>query len=166
MKKLHGSELKSAARLTARQEQAIQALLTGANVNEVARNVQVGRTTLYRWLNDAAFRTAYHAAQEQSHMWTAHRLQNLTAKAIQILERILDDAKAPALVKVEAARAVLDFALLGKEPTNQRGSPGTLKSDLNLSALHLEPTLHEGGVTVLEQAPLQTASPAAVRTMS
>jgi hypothetical protein len=166
MKKLHGSELKSAARLTARQEQAIQALLTGANVNEVARNVQVGRTKLYRWLNDAAFRTAYHAAQERSHTWTANRLQNLAAKAIQTLERILDDAEAPALVKVEAARAILDFSLAGKEHTHQRDALGTLKSDLSLSALHLEPTLHEGGVTVLEQAPPQTASPAAARTMS
>jgi transposase-like protein len=151
MKKLHGSELKSAARLTARQEQAIQALLTGANVNEAARNIQVGRTTLYRWLNDAAFRTAYHTAQERSHIWSVNRLQSLTAKAIQVLERILDDAEAPALAKVEAARAVLDFALLGKEHANQRGSLGALKSDLSL--LHLEPTLSEGRVTMLEQAP-------------
>ncbi|HEV8718299.1 MAG TPA: phBC6A51 family helix-turn-helix protein [Candidatus Binatia bacterium] len=153
MKKLHGSELKSAVRLTARQEQAIQALLTGANVNEVARNLQVGRTTLYRWLNDAAFRTAYQAAQERSHTWTVNRLQSLTAKAIQVLERILDDAEAPAVAKVEAARAVLDFALLGKEPSNQRGALGPGKSDLSLSAPHVESILHEGRVTVLEQVP-------------
>ena len=152
MKKLHGSELKSAARLTARQEQAIQALLTGANVNEVAQNIRVGRTTLYRWLNDAAFRTAYHTARERSHTWTVNRLQSLTAKAVQVLERLLDDAEAPPVAKVEAARAVLDFALAGKEPAPQRGAPGPGKSDLSLGALRLEPSLHEGGVTLLEQA--------------
>lgn len=152
MKKLQESELKSTAKLTARQEQAIQALLTGVNVKEVARKVHVGRTTLYRWLNDTAFRTAYHAAQERSHAWAVNRLQHLAAKAIQILEQILDDSEAPAPAKVEAARAVLDFALLGKEHSSQRGSLSTLKSDLSLSALPLEPTLHEGRVTVLEQA--------------
>src|SRR5438874_5137835 len=120
MKKLHGSELKSAARLTARQEQAIQALLTGANVNAVARDIRVGRTTLYRWLNDAAFRTAYHTAQERAHTWTVNRLQSLTAKAVQVLERLLDDAEAPPVAKVEAARPALDFALAGKDPAPQR----------------------------------------------
>jgi|SRR5215813_4561916 len=155
MKKLHGSGLKSMARLTARQEQAIQALLTGANVNEVARNIRVGRTTLYRWLNDAAFRTAYHTAQERSHAWTVNRLQSLTAKAMQVLERILDDAEAPPVAKVEAARAVLDFALAGKEPAPQRGELGPEKSDLGPDALQLEPTLPEGRVTLLEQASVE-----------
>ncbi|HKA55748.1 MAG TPA: hypothetical protein VKJ47_19010 [Candidatus Binatia bacterium] len=143
------------ARLTARQEQAIQALLTGANVNEVARNIRVGRTTLYRWLNDAAFRTAYHTAQERSHAWTVNRLQSLTAKAMQVLERILDDAEAPPVAKVEAARAVLDFALAGKEPAPQRGELGPEKSDLGPDALQLEPTLPEGRVTLLEQASVE-----------
>jgi hypothetical protein len=153
MKKLNGSELKSAAKLTARQEQAIQALLTGANIKEAARYVQAGRTTLYRWLNDPAFRQAYQAAQERSHAWTVNRLQHIAAKAIQVLEQILDDAAVPALAKVEAARAVLSFALLGKEHSSQRGTLATAKSELSLSALHLDPTSHEGKVTaVLEQA--------------
>jgi len=147
MKKLNGSELKSTAKLTARQEQAIQALLTGASIKEAAQHVQVGRTTLYRWLNATAFRNAYQAAQERSHAWTVNRLQHIAAKAIQVLEEILDDVEVPALAKVEAARAVLDFALLGKELSSQRGSHASAKSELNLSTSHLAPTLHEGKVT-------------------
>ena len=119
MKKLHGSELKSAARFTARQEQAIQALLTGANVNEAAKLIQVGRTTLYRWLNDAAFRTAYHTAQERSHIWSVNRLQSLTAKAIQVLERILDDAEAPAMAKLVYERPMT----IGSRSAIARESP-------------------------------------------
>jgi transposase-like protein len=122
MKKVRENDLKNIAKLTAQQEQAIQALLTGVNIKEAARHVHVGRTTLYRWLNDAAFRAAYHVAQERSHTWTVNRLQNLAAKAIQVLERTLDDAEMPALAKVEAARAVLDLALSGNEPSSQRGS--------------------------------------------
>ena len=152
MKKLSGSELKDTTKLTARQEQAIQALLTGANVKKVAQNVQVGRTTLYRWLNDPVFRNAYQIAQERSQAWAMNRLQHIAAKALHALERILDDAEVPALAKVEAARAVLDFALLGKEHSTQRGTPAPAKSDLSLSTLHLGSTSYEGKVAaVLEQ---------------
>jgi Helix-turn-helix domain len=152
MKKLHENESKGIAELTALQERAIQALLAGASVREAAKNVHVGRTTLYRWLSNGAFRAAYHSAQERSRAWTVNRLQNLTAKAVQVLEQILDDREAPTLAKIEAARAVLNFALSGKEHANQRGSLGPLKSDPSLTALHLEPMLHEGKVTVFEQA--------------
>jgi hypothetical protein len=152
MKKLYGNELRSTAKLTARQEQAIQALLTGANVKEAAQYVQVGRTTLYRWLQEPAFRNAYQVAQERSHTWTVNRLQHIAAKAIQVLEQILDDVEVPALAKVEAARAVLDFAL-GRDHLSQRGTPAPAKSDLSLNALHLDPSLHEGKVAaVLEHA--------------
>jgi hypothetical protein len=152
MKRLHGNESKGLAELTALQERAIQALLAGASVREAAKNVHVGRTTLYRWLSNSAFRAAYHEARERSRAWTVNRLQNLTAKAIQALEQILDDREAPTVAKIEAARAVLDFALSGKEHANQRGSLGPLKSELNLAALQLDPMLHESGVTVFEQA--------------
>jgi transposase-like protein len=148
MKKLNGSELRSTAKLTARQEQAIQALLTGANVKEAAQYVQVGRTTLYRWLQEPAFCNAYQAAQERSHTWTVNRLQHMAAKAIQVLEQILDDAEVPALAKVEAARAVLDCAL-GKDNVSQRGTQAPAKSELSLSPVYLEPNLHEGKVAAV-----------------
>jgi len=67
----------------------------------------------------------------------------------------LDDAEAPPGAKVAAARAVLDFALAGKEPAPQRGELGPEKSDLGPDALQLEPTLPEGRVTLLEQASVE-----------
>ena len=159
MKKLSGSELKGTTKLTARQEQAIQALLTGVNVKEAAQHVQIGRTTLYRWLNDPVFRNAYHVAQERSQAWIMNRLQHLAAKALHVLEKILDDSEVPVLAKVEAARAILDFAVLGKEHSSQRSTPAPAKSDLSLSPLYLEPTLYEGKATaVLEQATQQKPS--------
>jgi hypothetical protein len=145
MKKLYESELRSAAKLTARQEQAIQALLTGANVKEAAQYVQVGRTTLYRWLQEPAFRNAYQMAQERSLTWTVNRLQHIAAKAIQVLEQMLEDAEVPALAKVEAARTVLDFAL-GRDHVSQRGTQAPAKSEPSLSPIHLAPSLHEGKI--------------------
>ncbi len=47
MKKLPRSESQDAAELTARQEQVIQALLTGVSVQEAAKTLHVGRTTIY-----------------------------------------------------------------------------------------------------------------------
>lgn len=152
MKKLNGGKLKGTAELTTRQEQAIQALLIGASVKEAAKDAHIGRTTLYRWLNNAAFRASYHEAQRRSEAWTVNRLQNLAAKATQVLERILDDTEAPAVAKIEAARAVLDFALSGKEHSHQRGSLGLQKSEQRLIPLHLEPTLREERVSALEHA--------------
>jgi hypothetical protein len=162
MKKLYGSELRSATKLTPRQEQAIQALLTGANVKEAAQYVQVGRTTLYRWLQEPAFRTAYQAAQERSHTWTVNRLQHIAAKAIQVLEQILDDAEVPALAKVEAARTVLDCAL-GRDHVSQRGTQTPAKSELSLGPVHLEPNLHESKVAaVLDHTPHHKPSAASL----
>src|SRR5215203_6322544 len=103
------------AELTPRQEEAIAALLTCASVQEAARRAQIGRTTLYRWLKDEIFLTAYHEARRQAMTWIPGRLQRLAGKAIHTLEHILDDPEAPAPARVSAARTLLEFTLPGRE---------------------------------------------------
>lgn len=137
MKKLHRSELPDTAELTARQEQVIQALLTGVSVQEAAKNLHVGRTTIYRWLKNPAFRAVYHAAQDRSQAWAANQLQRLTVKAIHVLERILDDDETPIPVKIEAARAVLNFALSDKEHAVPRSAVRPPKSESPFSPFRL-----------------------------
>ena len=41
---------------------------------------------------------------------TIPQLQYLAAKTLQVLDKLLDDSQTPALAKVEAAKAVLDYA--------------------------------------------------------
>ncbi|HXG21027.1 MAG TPA: helix-turn-helix domain-containing protein [Methylomirabilota bacterium] len=144
MKKLRKHNANGSVRLTARQEQAFQALLAGASVQEAAQRVRIGRTTLYRWLNNETFRAAYHAAQDRTQAWTAARLQSLAAKAIQTLERILDNASILPSVQMEAARIVLEFALLSKHTPSQRPPLGAALSEFALPSLHHEPGFQRG----------------------
>ena len=114
MHKINGIGHDVTVELTPRQEEAIAALLTCANVQEAARKVQIGRTTLYRWLKDETFLAAYKEARHQAMSWVPGRIQRLVGKAVHTLEHILDDPEAPAPARVNAARAVLEFTLPGR----------------------------------------------------
>jgi hypothetical protein len=117
MKKLLETKGDILAELGARQTRAIHALLTGVSVDKAAKDAHIGKTTLYRWLKDDTFRAAHQVAQQRSQGWIQHRLRHLTAKAVQTLEDILEDATLPASTKVEAARVVLSLAGIGARLT-------------------------------------------------
>jgi transposase-like protein len=118
------SQPESQAGLKTGQVRAIQALLTGASVKEAARQVHVGRTTVYRWLQDPAFREAYQAAKASAQASTVPQLRYLAAKALQVLDTLLDDSETPALAKVEAAKAVLDYAKRRERPATGQSVSG------------------------------------------
>jgi transposase len=115
MKKQLGTEGGTPAELEVRQMRAIHALLTGVSVDKAAKDAHIGKTTLYRWLKDDTFWAAYQAARKRPQEWARHRLRCLAAKAVQILEQLLEDATLPASTKVEAARIVLSLAGTGAQ---------------------------------------------------
>src|SRR5262245_33915747 len=115
MKKQLGTEGCAPAELEVRQIRAIHALLTGVSVDKAAKDAHISKTTLYRWLKDDTFRSAYQAAQQRPQGWARHRLQYLATKAVQILEQVLEDATLSASTKVEAARIVLSLASIGPQ---------------------------------------------------
>ena len=148
MHKINGIGHDTTAELTPRQEEAIAALLTCASVQEAARRVQIGRTTLYRWLKDETFLTAYHEARRQAMTWIPGRLQRLAGKAIHTLEHILDDPEAPAPARVSAARTVLEFTLPGREihPEDnylERVKSGLKPKELSLVQITTKERCHE-----------------------
>jgi hypothetical protein len=125
------------AELTPRQEEAIAALLACASVQAAAKSVQIGRTTLYRWLKDETFLTAYQDARRQATAWVPGRLQHLAGKAVHTLERVLDDPEAPAPARVSAARTVLEFTLPGREIHPEDTHLETVKPGLKPKELSL-----------------------------
>jgi hypothetical protein len=137
MHKSNGSGHDATAELTPRQEEAIAALLSCASVQEAARRVQIGRTTLYRWLKDEIFLTAYHEARRQAMTWIPGRLQRLAGKAIHTLEHILNDPEASAPTRVSAARAILEFTLPGREIHPEDNYLERVKSGLKPKELSL-----------------------------
>jgi len=115
MQKSRGIGDEATPELTPRQEEAIAALLTGVSVQGAATRLQIGRTTLYRWLKDETFRAAYQKARRQPRVWVPGRLQRLVGKAVHTLEHSLDDPAASPTARINAARTVLEFTALERE---------------------------------------------------
>lgn len=101
--------------LSAKQQKAIAALLDSSTIKDAAEKAGVSRTTLDRWLDDEAFAGAYRAASHRVFETALSGLQAITAEAVQTLRDVQRDATARPGEKVAAAKAVLDFALKGRE---------------------------------------------------
>ena len=100
----HGKKLEH------KREQAIAALLTQRNVEEAARSVDIGVSTLLRWLKEPAFREAYREARRAAFGQAIARLQQASGAAVSTLLKIMVDANAPHSTRVRAADSVLDHS--------------------------------------------------------
>lgn len=93
-----------------KQEQAIAALLSQRSVDEAARSVGVGSTTLLRWLQVPEFEAAYREARRAAFGQSVARLQQASGAAVTVLLKVMTDANAPTPSRVRAAQTVLDSA--------------------------------------------------------
>ena len=94
--------------ITGQQEQAIALLLAGKSQADTALAVEVAPETVTRWLRgDAAFVAAYNTRRLE--LWEANsaRLRELSGKAIDTIEAILQDPGESAAVRLRAAVVVL-----------------------------------------------------------
>jgi hypothetical protein len=103
------------AKFGRRKEEAIVALLTQRNVEEAARVVPVGTTTLYRWMKDAEFAASYRAARLAAFGQASARLQQASGAAVAVIVKIMVDPGAPAGTRVRAADLVLKYATEASE---------------------------------------------------
>jgi hypothetical protein len=104
-----------AGKLTGRQEQALWALLREPGVEAAARAAGVGARSLYRWLNDPMFASAYQAARRDALSLATGRLQTAAQDAVTALTEVMKDPCAPPAARVAAARTVLDVAFRASE---------------------------------------------------
>ena len=113
----------------------IAALATGATVRDAASDVGVGERTVYRRLDDPAFRRQVDDARAALIATAVARLGAASTKAVATLEGLLTaDSEA---VQLGAARAILDAALKWRE-----------HQDLTERVAVLEEQLQEAGPTV------------------
>ncbi len=92
-----------------KREVAIEALLTEPTVEAAARVSKVSARTIRRWLkDDADFVASYRAARRQIFEAAIGRLVSLCAKAVEQIEAIFNDPKAPRTVKLNACRIVFE----------------------------------------------------------
>jgi len=76
--------------LTDQQLTAIELLLSGQGVSQVAEQVDVDRSTLWRWGQLPAFQAELNRRRQE--LWSAHadRLRSLLPAALQVLENTLE----------------------------------------------------------------------------
>jgi hypothetical protein len=95
--------------LSLAQSKAYAGFAAGLSVSEISRQTGISRQTLHTWLkSDPLFIQAIKAAKQEYIDAFRDRLFNLSRKALDRLEAILEDPKTPAGVALRAALAVLN----------------------------------------------------------
>ena len=91
-----------------KKEEAIVALLSQRSVEESARATGVTPRTLYRWMKEPEFDSAYRAAKRAAFGQAIARLHHLTSAAVSTLGKVMLDPATPPATRVRAADSILD----------------------------------------------------------
>ena len=95
--------------LTDKQLKTLPHLVTAPSLSEAAKRADVGRTTLYRWIEDDEFRRE-HERQRNEAVDLAHiELKGLMLKATQVVGEAMDDANP--FLRLRAAQIALSVGL-------------------------------------------------------
>jgi hypothetical protein len=101
--------------LTARQEQAIIALINEASVAKAAAATGIPERTIYNWLEEPKFNRAHRDARRQSFSHAISLCAYYAPMAAQALAKILADPHAPHSSRVSAATNLLKTGREGIE---------------------------------------------------
>jgi transposase len=101
--------------LTTSQLTVIAALLNGESQAEAGARGGVARTTVSRWLNEHhAFKDAYKEGLDAIRSEVTDRTNGLANEALDVVRSILNDRAAPANVRLQAAKVLLDRLMPAK----------------------------------------------------
>jgi hypothetical protein len=98
------------AKFRRRHEEAIMALLTRPNMEEAARSAKIGTTTLYRWVKEPEFASAYHEARLAAFGKAGARLEQAAPIAVSAILAALADPAASPFEQVRACELILKHA--------------------------------------------------------
>lgn len=94
-------------KLGRKREDAIAGLLSQRNVDEAAHAAGVGARTLWRWLRDPEFQTAYRKAKRAAYGQSLARLQQASNAAVAVVLKVMLEPTTPASARLRAADIVL-----------------------------------------------------------
>lgn len=97
--------------LGSKQRQAIGALLTNGTISAAARECGVNPSTLWRWLRDADFTAALHAAEKDALSELSRRLTVASGAALDALIDVMTGPVSTPGEKTRAAQVVFDNLL-------------------------------------------------------
>jgi transposase len=92
------------------KKEAVQLLLAGNSIPQAAKVVGVRRETVWKWTKEDDFQEAMNKGRKERIEAVADRLVNASAKAVDVLIRLMNDENQPAKVQLQAASQVLDRA--------------------------------------------------------
>ena len=102
-------------RPSARQQRAIEALITEPTTRAAAKAAKVSEATIWRWLTDPIFSTAYKDARSQLLESTLTALQAKGQAAVEALADVMTNAVEYPSARVSAARTILEMTLKARE---------------------------------------------------
>ncbi len=94
--------------LSPRQQHALPIVAASPTLAEAARESGIGKTTLYRWLNDDRFRDELTRLREESAALARQELQGLMLRSVSVLAEALEDTDKA--FRLRAARYAMSFA--------------------------------------------------------
>ena len=104
--------------LSPRQHRAILALLAQPTVAAASVASGVGQSTIYKWLGEAAFRTALAQAEGAAVAAAGRRLVALAEAALDTVATVMTNPQAPDAVRVRAAETILSNLIRYRELVN------------------------------------------------
>lgn len=119
-------EMKEMSELTPKQEKLIAYLVTERTIEEACRKAKVAPVTYWRWMKDYRFVQQYRRVRVDLLEASVTRLQGLSARAIDALERNLKCGNPGA--EIRAATSILEFAVKGLETMDMEARVALLEA--------------------------------------
>lgn len=98
-----------------KKELAALALITESSIGKAAEKVGIGEATLWRWMQEDGFQELWREMKRQTVGQAISKIQQSATMAVETLEDVMSNRKAPAMARVVAAKTVLDTALKAVE---------------------------------------------------
>lgn len=96
--------------LSAKQEQALLAVMSHPTLKEAARTAGISETTLWRYMKEKPFARRLGEARREAVNHANIRLQQGTSDAVSVLCELMKKDDTPAAARISAARTVLDYS--------------------------------------------------------
>jgi hypothetical protein len=106
---------------------AISALLTQRSIEDAARSIDVGPSTLRRWMRMPDFDAAYRQARREVMAQSIARLQQNSGAATTTMLKLMIDPASPPACRLNASRRVIEIGLRGIEVEDMQARVSALE---------------------------------------
>lgn len=97
--------------LTAKQEQALLALLSHPTLKEASLATGISESTLWRYMQDEEFSRRLYEARREAVSHAVTRLQRAAGDAVTVLCDLMMKEDAPPAARISAIRMVLEYSI-------------------------------------------------------